>query len=235
MRYPVLTESKLTELSPKLLEGLQPAIATEQAWVGQGEEIDLDAIADLVSTIWTALGVFTRGDDADERDVLEGQLSGTVHATLSELPIEVLDDPGLWRYLSVRAWPFVSWRESKTFAKGGYDDYHRYIDGRSPTECVLMRMYLRGSIAFADGDYALASAVPRAVDLWRSHILRVRTGTAPSLARALVAEQERDRMPTSALRPFASSVNRLWSNVVINVYDDQEAAELIAELRDSTT
>ena len=91
-------------------------------------------------------------------------------------------------------------------------------------------MYLRaaavGGLPFAE----YASVLPKATDFWRSHVVRVRTGTAPSLVRAFVDMQRQRRLPTDPLRQFAKALNRTWSNVVLSIYDD-EAQALVEEIR----
>jgi hypothetical protein len=232
MRYPTVEESKLAEIAPKLLENAPVAIATELSWVGTGEEMDSTLIDDLVATSRSAIRSEKRGPLA--RDRVEGELSGMLHRSLREVPPEVLEDAGWWRLLSVRLWDFVVWREEGAFESHDYRVYRRYIDGKLPSECVPLRMFLRAAIARVGDDYSLASAVNRGADLWRSHILRVRTGTAPALARAFIQQQVQDRMTTDELRPFASRLNRLWPNVVLNLYSEDEARDLLVELRESS-
>jgi hypothetical protein len=221
------------EWAPKLLEGVPMTMATEVTWVGAGEEVDLSAIDQLAAKICAGAEAKPKASRGSTRDMLEGELAGSLHMTLRDVPPEMLDDPGWWRYLSVRIWEFVVWREADAFETGDYRKYRRYIDAKVSSECVPMRMYLRAAIARVGDDYSLASAVKKGSDLWRSHILRVRTGTAPALARALVMEQLSARMPTDELRPFASKLNRLWPNVVLNLYTEDEARDLLTELRQS--
>jgi len=232
MRYPTVDESKLAEIAPKLLEKTPIAIATELSWVGTGEEVDLDLIGDLVAASRSAIRNEKRGPLA--RDRIEGELSGLLHRSLRDVPPEVLEDPGWWRVLSVKLWVFVVWREEGAFDSHDYRRYRQYIDGKLPSECVPLRMFLRAAIARVGDDYSLASAVSRGADLWRSHILRVRTGTAPALARAFVQQQVENRMTTDELRPFASRLNRLWPNVVLNLYSEDEARDLLVELREQS-
>jgi hypothetical protein len=93
-------------------------------------------------------------------------------------------------------------------------------------------MYLRAQ-AIGDGDdYALAGALPRSADFWRSHVLRVKTGTAPPLARSFARLQKDKAMVSEEIRPFARRMNRLWSNVVFHIWDDDDCDQLLAELYD---
>ncbi len=78
----------------------------------------------------------------------------------------------------------------------------------------------------------LAGAIPKGTDFWRSHVLRVRTGTAPPVTRALVRSHREERLPTDDLRDLARRLNRTWTNVTLHGYGDDESDLLIAELRD---
>jgi hypothetical protein len=65
-------------------------------------------------------------------------------------------------------------------------------------------------------------------------VLRVRTGTAPEITRALVEMQKDDdrHLATDAMRAYARKLNRIWSNVDLNLLNEDEAQRLIDELRD---
>ena len=92
-------------------------------------------------------------------------------------------------------------------------------------------MYLRVA-ALGGAEHAdLAYHLPRAIDFWRSHVIRVRTATAPTLTRAMVKHQAADRLMTNDLREFAKRVNRTWSNMLLNLHSQPEAEDLLRELR----
>lgn len=234
MRYPTLSKSQVAELAPARLATGTSDAEIAVTWSGDGDEIQLEPIAELAASLRVALAEFVAGPDRTDRDLFEGLASGRLHSTLYELPLLVLDDPGFWRYLAlVYFWDLIVWRESATFETAELARYRQYIDATNPSESVLLRMFLRGQIALEDGGYELASAILRGTDFWRSHILRVRTSSAPVMSRALVREQVADRMGTKELRAFARRLNRIRSNLVFDVYDDAEAATLLAELRNA--
>jgi len=91
-------------------------------------------------------------------------------------------------------------------------------------------MFLRGQISWDGTDYSLAWAIPKGSDFWRSHILRVKTGSAPTVARAFANRQVVSRLETDSLRELASRLNRTWSNVVLHLYSEAEATKLLDEL-----
>ena len=195
-------------------------------WLGEGDDIDIDRIsaaAAAVNEIWNENRAKT------DRDYVEGLAAPCLFNALQGVDTAVLDDPGFWRYLAVfHFWNFVCWRQSGAFKPDG--KFMRSLDGVSSRNTVLTRMYLR--VATAGGaDYAeYAKRLTQATDFWQSHILNVRTASAPSLVRAMVAKQKDDRKKTLAIRQIAKDMTAVWTNVVLNIYDDDDAMELVDEL-----
>ena len=224
MRYPVLTRSKTEALARRCIVGEEPNWELERDWVGSGQEVDLTGLREV-------LAVAHQNLDSDGRpapEQLEGHLAGGVHRTLRDLPVETLDDPGFWRYLSlVDFWWFIAIREAPAIKRG---NVMTYVDGGK--ECVPFRMFVRAQAVREGDDYELAGALPKAADFWRSHILRVKTGTSPSLARAFARLQVKKSMVSDDVRPFAKRINRLWTNIVFHDWTDEEADRLLAELYD---
>ena len=227
MRYPTIRRDRCADLAQRMWKGEHPALEPVVEWVGEGDDVDLDCVRQAAQMM--AVDLDDAATDAT-REQREAEAAPLLHDALYVVDVQVLDDPGFWRYLSlVLFWDFVRWRETRAFKR---ENYLKYVDGISSTECVLTRMYLRaaavGGLPFAE----YASALPRAADFWRSHVLRVRTGTVPSLVRAFVDMQRQRRLRTDALRQFAKALNRTWSNVVLSVYDDEEAQVLVEATRD---
>ena len=232
MRYKSLSESLCRELAKDLLASRQPSI--HGADQGTGDDV-VDWGEIRAAAEWMKQQTETAG--SKDRDRTEGRLAIRLHQALSHVDPSVLDDAGFWRYLALRHfWDVIQWREPKAFK--GLDSSEKaikYVDAIKPTESVLTRMYLRavaiGMNEAEPGDEdQLAYALSTATDFWRSHVIRVRTGTAPPLVRAFVRRQERDRMSTEPLREFAKAINRTWTNVELNEYDETEAARLLEEL-----
>lgn len=222
MRYPILTRSKTEALARRCIVGEEPNWELERDWVGSGREVDLSDLREVLALAHQNLD--SDGRPAPEQ--LEGHLAGDVHRTLRDLPVETLDDPGFWRYLSlVDFWWFVAIREAPAIKRG---NVMTYVDGGK--ECVPFRMFVRAQAVRDDDDYGLAGALPKAADFWRSHILRVKTGTSPSLARAFARLQVEKSMVSDDVRPFAKRINRLWTNIVFHDWTDEEADRLLAEL-----
>ncbi len=232
MRYPTVSLSELEMLSGLLLAGKPIDLPNSVKWTGQGAEIELAEVSATCRQITSDLIDFRESDDARLRDLFEGKSAGPLHATLKDLPLAVLDDPGFWRYVGVaHLWDLIVWRESKTFEKD-WAKYRIYIDGRKHAECVPLRMFLRGQISLdSNGGYRASSEVPEGTDLWRSHIVRVRTSYIPPLARGLVDQVATHKIATDPLRAYARRINRVRSNVTLQLYTEDEIVKLLDEQR----
>lgn len=226
MRYPTLSQSKCRELADQMLSGAKPAIEPHQVWVGRDSDLDLRPIRSAAETISAEM---RQWDDSD-RDRFEGMASIRLYESLRHVSSEVLDDRGFWRFLSLRYyWDFIAWREEGPFARG---NHLKYVNATTNTEAVLPRMYARAN-AIGGREYGeLASAISKAGDFWRSHIVRVRTGSAQQVTRALAAKQANDRLITAPIRDAAKRLNRTWTNIVLYMYDDEGARELVDRIWD---
>ncbi len=232
MRYPIITLSDCQRLATEMNKGTFPSLEryTQERYthrLSTGDVMDQSEIKRAAVLIHDILEK-NRAKYGRDRDRLEGRVAPILYSALHKVDLAVLDDPGFWCFLSLKYfWNFIAWREKKAFTEG---NYLKYVCGERSTESVLTRMYLRVQ-ALGGSEYgSMASEVPMATDFWRSHIIRVRTGTAPSLTRAFVERQRDDRLNTPELRQFARRLNRTWTNILLNIYDDEEARQLIEEL-----
>jgi hypothetical protein len=234
MHFPTIPKDHTREIVQRFLD-LGTLEAHEAiVWEGSGEDLDLSAVADLGEELEAALEQHLEGSHASDPDHFEGLASIQIHQKLANFPVEVLDNPGFWRFLTLEYfWVFTHWRERGAFASGDSGKWMPYVDATKSSECVPLRAYLRGQIAYVAGDYALASAVEEATDFWRSHIVRVRTWSTPTIARALIETHSERHMTTEPLRSLARRINRRRSSVVLHGYSDTEAHAAIAELRNA--
>ncbi len=232
MKYHILSLSECRDIVRERLEGMEPQVQGIEQGTGPGS-VDWTQIRSTAE--WMAAQLDDVG--SKDRDQVEGKFALRLHTALGPVDKSILDDDGFWRYLGVRYfWDVIRWREPKAFGdESSLAKALKYVDATNPTESVLTRMYLRAvAVGMEDdvygGDGEAAHGLPQATDFWRSHIVRVRTGTAPGLVRAFVRRQQDDRMATEPLREFAKAVNRTWSNIVLNVYGEDEASELLDDL-----
>jgi len=231
VRYPVLPLNVTEQLAKRKYDGYDDPLEPHVTRVGDSEDLSLTPIAECAQRLTSEVAVLP--DDVD-RDREEGRAALALYEALSHVPIEVLDDPGFWRFLALRYfWDFIRWREAKPFANGNIG---KYVNGVSSTESVLPRMYLRAKALDGASDPSLAWALESATDFWRSHVIRVQTGSAPAVTAAFARSQRDARLGTdNGLRELAKLLNRSWTNIVMHVYDEIEAAAFIDELRDRVT
>lgn len=238
MRYPTISTDACVKLANEFLrQGLRPVTEGEIDHAGKGPDLDVSGLESVATSCAQALDHWQADADPSlDRDQLEGVLSGLLHRAVNTYPTLVLDDPGFWRFVALsQLWEVTYWREQGSFDSLDPAKYLRYIDAKAPTECVPTRMFLRAqAVVRRDGDYSLAASVPRGVDFWRSHVLRVGVSYAPALARALAEEQATHHMPTDDLRAYARRLNRSSTNLVLPLLDEDEAEALIERLKSPT-
>ena len=236
MRYPTATQSQCRDFGRARKRGDLSDVVAQ--WVGRGEEMDLGRIEEAAAEIRELMAAADQR--GTKRDQVEGEASAILYTALSPeeatghrgVDVAVVDDPGFWRYLSLRwFWDFVEWRQWKKPERFKESTHLVYVDAFNSTECVLTRMYLRMAALGGSEHEDLASCLPHATDFWRSHIVRVRTTGAPRLVRAMVEAQRNARLKTDDLRELAKRVNRTWSNVLLDLYTQEEAAQLLVEFR----
>lgn len=230
MRYPTIPLAVCHELARSMLRGEMPAVEAASVWRGEGESIDfapLDIVLDVMKDRLVEIGP----DPAhvNDTELFEGELAVACYSFFAELPVEILDDPGFWRFLALaRFWWFMEWREAGPLhGENGLT----YIDAKRNSEQIPLRLYLRVS-AVAAVDPLLAKDILKSTDFWRSHVIRVRTGSANQVAAAFVAMQKGPgRLSTPLLRAYAKRLNRTWTNTHLGLFDAKRAVALVEELR----
>lgn len=228
MRYPTLDKTTAQELLEQLVRDETPSIDARANWAGTGDDLDLRQLDQVLSALQQQVVELSAGRSKVDTEVFEGHVAAAVHQSLAVVPSEILDDRGFWRYLALsRFWWFVSWRERKPIAEGrGLT----YVDAVQSVMAIPSRLFLRGQAVMRNGDYSPAYVLPRSTDFWRSHVLRVKVGSAPNLTRAFVRLQAEKGMSTDTVRAYARNLNRTWSNVVLHLYEEDDAYELLTEL-----
>lgn len=234
MQYPTLNAGRTDMLVAQLIAGEPVAAEAVATWKGSGESIDFDDFDEMLDEVreeWAERREGSAKFDKD-KDRFEGELAVLIFPFLSSIPIPVLDDPGFWRFLAVsRFWWFISWREDTAVANG---NVRTYTSSQRNTEQIPLRLFLRAKALGSSDEMALASSLKKSTDFWRSHVIRVRTGTAPAVTRAFAEMQldEESRLKTGPLRSYARKLNRTWTNVNLALLDDAEAKALIDELKE---
>lgn len=228
MKYPVLAEKEALRLSSQRISGDMPRI--EATIKGSGNTFNENEIKNLTAALKEELGDPVHEKWEGNKDAFEGHIAFRVYTALRSTPIPVLDDPGFWRYLSLKYfWWYSEWRQPSAFSIGGA--YKNYVDGRNAANSIPLRIYLRGQIASEAGNGDLASALPEATDFWRSHITRVKTWRYPTVVNAFIQTHMANQMRTDKLRTFAKILGRRRANIVFTSYTEEESANLVGEIR----
>lgn len=170
----------------------------------------------------------TRVKSKIDPDEVEGKLSAEVFQLFSKLPTEVLTDKDFWRFLSSSVFlSFIVWRDGFDGALPSRASFG--ASSRSITmDCVPFRMFNRGLInyeltgSYQDDSYAAIAGT----DIWRSHILRVKTSLSVSVTRGILEKLESGNLPTGLIRPLAKRLKRIRSNVIFEVLDSDDGMEL---------
>jgi hypothetical protein len=166
------------------------------------------------------------GDSSAKKEELEGELSSQLFRVLECLPVSMLTDSDFWRYISSEYFfEFTLWRDGETCALASFGASSSSVN----FDCVPFRMFNRGLIAFTitedinDLEYA---HIP-GTDLWRSHILRVLTSYSASMSQAILDEYKEGKLPTAVVRDVAKSLRKSRANIVFEVLDLDQSAEIL--------
>jgi hypothetical protein len=167
------------------------------------------------------------GDSSAKKEELEGELSSQLFRVLESLPVSMLTDSDFWRYISSEYFfEFTLWRDGEACALASFGASSSSVN----FDCVPFRMFNRGLIAFTitedinDLEYA---HIP-GTDLWRSHILRVLTSYSASMSQAILDEYKEGKLPTAVVRDVAKSLRKSRANIVFEVLDLDQSAEILA-------
>lgn len=229
MRYRSIDISTAQELTLTLISGGKVQVEAQAEDLGDGQSLDEQPLREVSAHFESELIT----NPPTDVEMFEGRFASAVYPWFSEVPVQILDDRGFWRYLAFRHfWWFIAWRESGPISRG---HFMNLVDARTPAEHIPLRLYLRAKSINVNGDVALSGQIPNSTDFWRSHIVRVRVGSAPALARAF-AEAKRDEkllstpLSTTTLREVAKQVNRTWSNVRLDLYTESEARRFVSSI-----
>ena len=168
------------------------------------------------------------GDSSVKKEELEGELSSQLFRVLESLPVTMLTDSDFWRYISSEYFfEFTLWRDGEACALASFGASSSSVN----FDCVPFRMFNRGLIAFTitedinDLEYA---HIP-GTDLWRSHILRVLTSYSASMSQAILDEYKEGNLPTAVVRDVAKSLRKSRANIVFEVLDLDQSAEILTK------
>ena len=228
MQYPVISLNSMQNfLSEAEVEGLliDPPLPVIR---GSGEDFNLKYKKVMFDLAQRLNKVVSQKNERVDPDQIEGDLSCEVFSTLYKLPTEVLTDKDFWRFLSATYFlSFIVWRDGNDGifpSRASFGASSRAIT----MDCVPFRMFNRGLINYEltgdleDNSYA---AIP-GTDIWRSHILRVKTSFSSSVTRGMLEKLEKGKLPTGVIRPLAKRLRRIRSNIIFEILESPEGQDL---------
>jgi hypothetical protein len=229
MEYPVISLSTIQEFLQEVRSEGRYIDSPTSALRGVGESFDLKyrrGLSDLEQNLSQVQKSNSKRTDIDE---IEGKLSTKVFDLFNKLPAEILTDRDFWRYLSCTYFfDFIIWRDG---GKEGAIPSDASFGASSKTitmDCVPFRMFNRGLIdsQLSGGKTTGAFAQVPGTDIWRSHILRVRTSYSPELVRQILEKVVEGKLSTDVIRPLAKEIRRLRANIIFENLDQVQTKEL---------
>jgi hypothetical protein len=205
--------------------------APQPAERGGGKSAE-EVVATACEAIRNSTPKKSRTKDAD---AFEGELSVNFYRSLAQLPPEVLNDLDFWRYIAcTHLSDFIIWRDGSAALPASRAGFGAGKSAAGFQDCVPYRMFRRGQIAYLakiPGVTPLQIAIIPGTDLWRSHVLRVRIGNAPTAAATFLLIADSYRIggisPTKLSREAAKLVRRLRSNLLMDYLNCDECREVI--------
>jgi hypothetical protein len=134
------------------------------------------------------------------------------HDYLEKLPPGVLFEHGFWCYLGYQLHDVIEWRHPN----GEFSNFGSVSS--QLVESLFMRVYLRRRI----GGESISKLVPLQ-DYWRSHILRVKLGQSPVVARAVTKRVSDKKLAVARQRSIAKKINAVRSNILFELLDETQA------------
>ena len=236
MTYPTISRAQVESFvgainAAKSQKARSAVVAPRHADRGTGESI-AGAIVSACEAVLSSMPKALRTTNAD---AFEGELSVQFYKVLSQLNPEVLNDLDFWRYVAcAHLKDFIIWRDGSEDSPASRAGFGAGKSASGFQDCVPYRMFRRGQIACLakiPGVTPLQIAKIPGTDLWRSHVLRVRIGNAPTAAATflLIAEGYRGGSisMTKLSREAAKLVKRLRSNVLMDYLDSDDARGIL--------
>lgn len=222
MRYRSLSRGDARRARHQLNLGESFDVGSLGEMCGDGDLLDPEPIESIAEKAIASVEAGTKPE------IVEHELSGDIFAALCHVPVEIRDDTGFWRWLTLG--PMLRFTGVREPAFG----LEALGAGSNTADILVCRMFLRGQVSQSPGekgrlDFSLATAPgEKTHDFWQSHVLRRSTGAERDLAHALIKMQSdsESKMATDELRPFVrDSVNRKKRTIATQLMTETEASE----------
>ena len=252
MSYPILTARAANTLAGMLGGTVDEAERRKQLVLSEGPHFDEAAVVAAASRAESEWAAEVRareaaGERADEF-LLEAFMASRVHRALRDLPTEMLQDFGFWRYLAL--FPYRSYLQLREGGPSGVavkpqdyggrkpksDEAPQHVD-TSPVYQLMLRTFLWGKVAFAEGEspdhYRRATLVNETggavTDVWHSHLVRIQLGQLGEVPHAFLDSICTDPKAntTQPARDVEKRLTRMKHTVLFDVYDLDEARAVV--------
>lgn len=228
MQYPTVSLNAIQGFLAEVAVEGEMADPPQYVLRGAGEEFFDKHLKVLRSFKESFAKEMAAADKKTNPDEVEGRYAVKFFKAFHGLPVEVLTDRDFWRYLSSSYFfEFIIWRDGDSGKLPAYASFG--ASSRAVNfDCVPYRMFNRGLLNYLmteDHDDDSYSRVP-GTDVWRSHILRVKTSFAPDLVQSYIEKLESKKLPTGLVRPLAKRLRRDRSNILFEILDEDSATKL---------
>lgn len=258
MSYPILTARAANSIAAMLGGQVDTDEQRKELVLSEGPHFDeavVVAAASQAETDWAA-EVQAREERGKSADVyrLEAFMASRVHRTLCNLPTDMLQDFGFWRYLAL--FPYRWYLQEREGGPSGVavkpqdyggrtpksDDAAQHVD-TSPVYQLMLRTFLWGKVAFGDGASSDEGAPPdpyrratlvndtggAVTDVWHSHLVRIQLGQLGALPHAFLDSICADPKAntTNPARDVEKRLTRMKHTILFDVYEPQEARSLV--------
>lgn len=259
MSYPVITLEKANELA-NLLKSVIDAggdplavCVEESSWVDQrnGHDFEAALVAGCAEDLRKSTLGFLRSSGPLPRVAayeLEAQMAGPLHATISQLGMDMLEDEDFWRYLALFPFRWYLWaREPEIQPQdfGGYSEVEvdqgvfRRVRKAMVTQ-LIFRTFLWGKIAFDEESkdpYSRATVIANlggpSIDIWHSHLIRTHLGQLGLMRHAfldvIVHEISDPASMKNPAREAEKLIARVKHNILLDIYSKQQADSMTSE------
>jgi len=226
MKYYTYTQAEAERVRKCVISNEFYELNSFGAEIGEGDLLELEPIRIIAGQ------AVSQCEDGENPEVVELSLSGDVYMALRQVPVQIRDDAGFWRWVTISSMmPFLVKRYSPL-------DKEAIGAGTNSSDILACRMFLRAQASRVEGDKGnlefdlITDLGPKKHDFWQSHILRVSTGSERPLARALIESHSRESIPTKQLRDFVrDSINRPKTTIATFLMNFEESKEFVERQR----
>jgi len=259
LSYPRLTIQNAQKLADLLRASSTPLKSDldESRFVDHvsGDEYLRDLIEDCATSIRDEITQKIEKDGRikpAEGYLLEARMAGPLHASVSKLGIDMLQDEDFWRYLALFPFRWFLIARLPELNPQDFGGIRKRIveseDGQTEIKegktgwiyQLLYRTFLWGKIAFEKGNpdqYDRATVIGEldgpSIDIWHSHMIRTQLGQLGnmphSLIDVLVKQIPKPSEMKDPARETAKLIARLKHNVLLDVYPKEDSDVLVSE------